>query len=890
MFYLDLLIQRRLAELSLPSWGEGSVLDAESLSSFGSRQLFMAGHFEKDQVSGEELYERMGGYSGVMLWEYDCRWQHYQGTGFKLCEDGTAEWVDSAGERLRATVDKGTKLQKRRFAPDQRIHIYVTESGGGTSRRARVVVTERFDRLADPYQSVSVKAAALKELFALKKKERTVLTKFLAEQPYAIKTFRAIAFLASCANDGQDLRDEYYIRNGIGQYNGEQSDDALLVDVEELLMLLDIQNTKVILYLMEEAPEELANRFNPWIDYLSVWAVLHEVDIWRTPRKPYLMLRRWRRCPDDLGACLAKLSTEGELAVLTDGFVEQIQSRGDYEEEAKILLLRLLADGPMDDATLHRILEALFGDGIVGDCAGIVGGLLGGVHGECIREYVSGAFSESFDKGQVPRFVPLWAAIWAYDKSGQGEDPLALAEKYLREEPDGKEAIGALALLSTAERDRYPGGIIRVSGLEGALTRYLSCPASGSYVHAAEACKEWALNGLLDPEVLAEEEIVAAYLAALKDPRLSAAAETLLMLLPADTGIAVEPSVAEDHLSRLDKAFRKGASLDIMKYFRICRNLGCWKERDRLFTGYRRMMEALSRHERRADLGYEERLHPDIYRLFRMTCAEMMKRFEDCFTETSPEALALFRKELPEDEILHRYEQIAQKLRHDPEAFFELRDETAVAEFIAITRQMAYKFENDKDQEALLRLLAERCVITAEDLGSLLIVNFFKFILCRFGLGEKAVRYYLQNRKILDRPYLFWSARIRDETSDREITDLVRSLESPKRLLDALTVACDIGNWDVIDAFRNAADDGLFDADTARKIRTVAASPRRCEYDDIYVKIRICGRLNVDFPKCGETMGLGYYYDDLGVVKYILEERGDWRDKILDCGYRDLLE
>ena len=37
-------------------------------------------------------------------------------------------------------------------------------------------------------------------------------------------------------------------------------------------------------------------------------------------------------------------------------------------------------------------------------------------------------------------------------------------------------------------------------------------------------------------------------------------------------------------------------------------------------------------------------------------------------------------------------------------------------------------------------------------------------------------------------------------------------------------------------------------------------------------------------------MGLGYYYDDLGVVKYILEERGDWRDKILDCGYRDLLE
>ena len=892
MFYLNLLITRKLAELSLPFWGRDSSMDAESLSHYGDRKLFMAQHFKEDQYSADEVYERLGGDTDEMPVDYERPWRHYYGTGYMQGPDDCMEVQNSEGNLLRFSINENTKIQKHMFAPDQMVHIYATVSGSGALPLARLVVTEELNSLVTPFLSASVRAQALKEIFDLKKQERTILTRFLADAQYAKKVFKAIAFLATCANDGQYLQDEYYIRNGIEQYNNAQDDEMLLVDTDELLTLMDIQDTKRILYLLEDTPEDVANRINPWIDYLSIWAVIHGNVIWTNVSKAHVFLRRWNRCLGDSAACLARFCTEAELAELVAGFTQEISSQGRYGDDAETLFFKLLlADSSLDDQTLHTIVTILFEKSINSTFLGATGALLKSVHSQRIREYITEEFRRSFESKENPKFTYLWAAIWMYDTVEQGDNPLWLAEKYLLEQRHTQSALVGLAALSLVAWSRRVGGMPlrqfnmrKIIGLERVLYCYLSAPTTRFYKYAVNLCEDWILNGLLDQTILTKRGVVTACLTALENPEYKESAEKLIMLLPGDVVIANNVTLQEEYRLNLETSFKQEETSDVMKYFRICRNLGCWPEQDRLFVQFRRVVDALSKYELSFDLPFEQQLHPDIYPLFKLTRAELVKLYEDHITETSATALEVFKTNLPEDNIFKNYRAIAENLCTNPDSIFELKDEKAVAEFIAITRQIEYRVADYKEQEELLRLMAERSRISVANMGSFLVANWFKFVLCRFNLGAKSVEFYAQHKNILDRPYLYYSTCVHHGFENFEISDYLRFLKSSKRIIDALGFASDLGNTRVLMAFRKAAADGIIEAGIARKISALPAAKRSPEHDDFYKKVRICGRLNVDFPK-SEDMGLGYYYDDIGVVKYILRERPEECAVISDFGY-----
>lgn len=874
MFYLNLLITRKLAQLSLPYWGQDSTMDAEGLSHYGGRKLFMDQHFKENQFSADEIYERLEGDTDEMPLAYNRPWRHYFGTGYKQSPDGYMELQDSEGNLLRFSINENTKIQKHMFALDQIVHIYATVYGSDAIPQARVVVTEELNSLAIPFLSVSVRAQALKEIFDLKKQERTILMRFLADSQYSKKVFKAIAFLATCANDGQYLQDEYYIRNGMEQYNNEQDDKMFHVDTDELLTLMDIQDSKRILHLLEDTPEDVANRVNPWIDYLAVWSVIHKNTIWGDVSKVGVLLQRWNRCPGDLAACLARFCTDAELTALAVGFIQEISSQGRYADEAETLLFELLlVDSPLDDRTLHEIVTILFEKSINSTFLGAIGALLKGVHSQCIREYITEEFRRSFEAKENPKFTYLWTAIWTFDTVEQGENPLWLAEKYLLEQQNTQAALVGLSVLSLVAWSRRVGGgmplrqfkMQKIIGLERVLYCYLSSPTVQFYKYTVNLCEDWILNGLLDQTILTKRGVVAACLTAMENPGYKEFAEKLLMLLPGSTAIADNASLRDEYLLKLEMSFKQKNTSEIMKFFRICRNLGCWTERDSLFAQFRRMVEVLSKYELSFDLPFEQQLHPDIYPLFRMTCAELMKLYEDQITETSATALEVFKTTLSEDDVFRNYRAIADDLRSNPDGVFELKDEKSVAEFIAITRQIEYKVADYKEQEELLRLLAERSRITVANMGSFLVVSWMKFILCRFDLGEKAVEFYVQNKNILDRPYLYYSTRAHHGFRNFELSDCHRFLKSSKRIVDALGCASDLGNTRVLTAFQKTAADGIIEVDIARKISTLSAAKRSPEYDDFYKKVRICGRLNVDFPKSEEFMGFEYYFDDLGL-------------------------
>ena len=898
MFYLNLLLTRKLAELSLPYWGQDSTLDAESLSRYGGRKLFMDQHFKEDQFSADEIYERLGGDTDEMPLVYERPWRHYFGTGYRQSPDGCMEIQNSEGNLLRFSINENTKIQKHMFAPDQLVHIYATVSDSDALPLARVVVTEKLNSLVIPFLSASVRAQALTEIFELKKQERTILTKFLADSQYSRKIFKALSFLATCASDGQFLQDEYYIRNGIEQYNNEQDDKMFLVDTDELLTLMDIQDTKRILHLLEDTPEDVANRVNPWIDYFSIWSVIHNNTIWGNVSRVNFLLRRWNRCLDDLAACLARFCTDAELTALAAGFIQEISSQGRYADDAETLLFELLlVDSPLDDRTLHEIVTILFEKSINSAFLGAIGALLKGVHSQCIREYITEEFRRSFEAKENPKFTYLWTAIWTFDTVEQGENPLWLAEKYLLEQQNRQAALVGLSVLSLVAWSRRVGGgmplrqfkMQKIIGLERALYCYLSYPTVRFYKYAVNLCEDWILSGLLDQTILTKKGILTACLTALEKPDYRESAEILLMLLPGDIEIADIAPLREEYLLKLEISFKQKDTSEIMKHFRICRNLGCWPERDRLFAQFCKVVDTLSKYELSFDIPFEQQLHPNIYPLFRMTCAELMKLYEDQITETSATALEVFKTTLSEDDVFRNYRAIADDLRSNPDGVFELKDEKSVAEFIAITRQIEYKVADYKEQEELLCLLAERSRITVANMGSFLVVSWMKFILCRFDLGEKAVEFYVQNKNILDRPYLYYSTRAHHGFRNFELSDCHRFLKSSKRIVDALWFASDLGNTRVLTAFQRAAADGIIEVDIARKISTLSAAKRSPEYDDFYKKIRICGRLNVDFPKSEEFMGFEYYFDDLGVAKYIICKMPDKSDAIYGFGYRAIL-
>lgn len=870
MFYLNLLIKRRLAQIST-----NKLLDTEKLSRFGDvRTLFPAHHFKENQLSFTETKTVFDNGFDLL---YKSPYREFRGTAFQQFMDGHIEILSAEGVKRRfsaKTTDIQDGIDKNQF-----VHVYGVVSDDNMPV-AQVVVSSQMNALVEPYLSPAIRTEALKEILALSIQKQNILKKFLSDDAYASQMFEALCFVAFSVSEGTAVENQESLRRVLASYDKGNVTERM---AEELISLLEIQDLEQMFCLeLESCSEGEAHYNRPWIDYCAMWHCLRgcsdQSDFLTTT-----LIQRWNCCAPDLAAAASRFLTEQQLSKMVADLI-RIHKTEEKSDIETFLYQLLLIDSPLDKDTLHSILETLFADSINSVHLGSLGKLKQSErHIEDIREWITNEFNRSYEAGN-PKYVWIWSGLWMHDTDSNGENPLYLARTYLEQAPFSQIALVGMASLSLAAWSRRVGQGIplreyklqKFPGLLRVLYCHLTKPTLHFFKHAVSLCEDWMLNGHLERNFLNKRGIINACLAALNDPDFKESAETLLTLF--DSSIDVSQTMKADYLDQLENAYKTQEPDSIIRKYRICVNTNCFQNRETEFSQFKRLIAALSKVE--MNFNIKEELHPDTYCHFQYSAERLLQLYEEELTTTPRVGLDAFADTLPEAAFTE-YKNICDDLVENPNAVYELKTAEEVSRFVSACRTVDQLYVDYKEKEQMLKTLAERSEITADLKASFLITSYFK-VLCRYDLGEKALAYYLRNHEVLDRPYIFYSCRANHGCKHFVISDWNRFLSSRKRIEEAVAFAGSIGN-DVVQKFKAAARNGMLDEPLATKILDLPPI-MVSRIDDYDIKIRACSQWEHCYPKIG--MAFSKFYDDLGIAaELLLKGTDDEKKALIDFGY-----
>ncbi len=883
--YLNQLVKKFLVATHFR--GRDRPMNLKELAAFGNTKLFEPDSFTF-QISLDDVKEARK--KGMSL-DYERPWRCYEGS-FLSYDAGIVTVADKeSGENRYFATDQTTVVQEQ-ISDGEKVCVYALLEENHYPL-AKVIVDEGVnDMVANHFQHTSVKANSVKEYLLLTEAEKWVLTGFLTNDDYRMKIITALGYLASSVMSGIHLEDDKDIRKWLKKYNeGCKLQEKVLP--EEVITLLNTQDVK---YVLRGDRDDKRNA-PPWLVFLTMSAILFGKTIWSDETaKASVLLKHWNyRYIFYLAASLAQLCPSEEVMdEMVKGVINEIQQKTPLRERAEQLLLELLlvdTDIKMGDDTLHCILDELFGDSINSLQLACIPKMKKGELINRIRPYIMKRFQESFDIGK-PEFVHLWCALWANDQIELGNNPLELSETYILNEPGKQSAlVGLVTLSQTAWSRRIGGGaplrefaMKRQSvEMEQAISGYLSCNDSRFYQYAVSCLEDLVLNDLISNRFLASNKQVAeaCRINLTAEDSNREYAETLLALYPGEFPLEISKCQREEYKRRLEAAFQDDNADDVMKYFRICQNTGVFENRETTFLWFSKAVEYCSKKELDFNLSYKEALHPDMYPYFRMCREELLLLYKNKLTKTPTSAVKVLAKSDNLDAVFRAYARIAEKLRDNSNGVFRMRHAWEVAEFIAASRFVEQNLSRCGKEAKLLRELVPKVKIEAS-IGSLLVMNWF-LVLVRFDMGAEAVSFCRRYKRILNRPYQFYSTREHHPGELKfDFSDYNRFLHGKTRLMESLDFAADIGAQNTVETFKEAAKTGAFSQEIADEI---SGLPEVLQARDAFDKnVRVTGRINSDFPGFWGIQGFHRYYDDLGIVKWV--PRGE---AIYQFGYKHIL-
>lgn len=881
--YMNLLLKTRLA--AIPFRCRDRPLPMEELASFGNKQLFAAEGFtyniSLDDVKIARKYEK------PLDWTRP--WEFFEGSIQSMSEGAMVIINKETGKQQYFTTDRTTIIQDE-LDIGSGVCVYALAEDNQLPL-AKVVACKAVDEMITScFESISVKANALKEyLLLLSEKERQVLTSFLTDDGYSQDVFRVVAYLVTCVNAGANLVSEKNIRHELENFNEKNNE---VVGLDDLITLLNIDDVKRILVHSDPDDHRVSS---PWISFLLTWSVLYGQTAWECGmNKAEALLQRWHyRYLTDLAIAIAKLCSEEELKGLVDDLLHLIQDDTALKDEAERLLFELLLiDSKFEKQTFHRVIDTLF-ETVNSAQLGAIGSLKKSPHIERIRDYVHNSFVQSFGAGK-PKFCYLWVGLWAADRVELGENPIALAEDYIVNEPNTQAAMVSMVLLSLVCWSRRIGQGMPLrqfkmqrcsTRLKRELYKYLRTPDVRFYRYAVALTEDLILNSLLDAEKLLTKSVAESCLDALENPELKNWAEDLFVLYQGGIPVEVPLALLKQYHADFDKALENKDTEVLLHAFRLCFNCKVWEDdRTAIINAYTKVIDIYARRELEIHFESKGDIHPDDYAMLRLSSRDMLGFFDDHITETPMDALEELACDQPED-IVRDYLRTVNFLREDPNAVLELNTATQVANFLVVARMIERKPFDYREQANALREMAQRAKITATDLGSVLILNWMKYILVRYDLAEEALDFYKKHKAVFDRPVMFFSTRAHHGFSRYNFSDWNRFINCKSRIQEILSFAVDMGCERVVAAFKEAVEKGILPENIGARIEELPDSPQSDDFDQ---KIRVLGQLKDDFPSAAVTKGFNRYYDDRGVVQFLREkeQKPECEAAIEEFGYR----
>lgn len=878
--YMNLLLKTRLA--AIPFRGHDRPLTIEQLAVFGNKQLFRWEGFTLPVSLDDAKYARQ--FNKPLNFERP--WKLFKGS-FYAQNEGLLIIDDESGKRQCFATDHTTILQRHEVG--EKVCVYALAEEGHLPE-AKVVAEESVDEMiASYFEAITVKANALKEFLLLIEKEQRVLTSFLTDDGYSQEVFRVIAYLATCVNAGTALESEKNIRHELENFN-ERNNEVVLVD--DLITFLNIDDVKRIFYTDPDDPRASST----WISFLLTWAVLYGKTAWEgETTKAESLLKYWNyRYLTDLAVAISKLCSEEDLKGVVEDLLRLVQDNTVWKEEAERLLFELLLiDSKFEKQAFHRVIDMLFAETINSAQLGAIGALKKSPHIAMIRDYVHNSFVQSFNTGS-PRFCYLWTGLWAVDRVELGENPIALAEEYILNEPNTQAALVGMALLSLVCWSRRIGQGMPLrqfkmqrcsTRLKRELYKYLRTPDVRFYRYAVALTEDLILNSLLDAEKLLTKSVAESCLDALENPELKNWAEDLLVLYQGGIPVEVPLALLKQYHADFDKALENKDTEVLLHAFRLCFNCKVWEDdRTAIINAYTKVIDIYARRELEIHFESKGDIHPDNYAMLRLSSRDMLGFFDDHITKTSVDALEVLARDQPED-IVRDYLRAVNFLREDPNAVLELNTATQVADFLVVARMIERKPFAYREQANALREMAQRAKITATDLGSVLILNWMKYILVRYDLAEEALDFYKKHKTVFNRPVMFFSTKAHHGFSRYNFSDWNRFIKCKSRIQENLSFAVDMGCERVVAAFKEAVEKESVPKHIGEKIAELPEIPKRDDFDQ---KVRVLGQLRDDFPAAAVTKGFNRYYDDRGIVQYVLnhEHVAECEAAINEFGYR----